>query len=444
MSRPLTAALSKMALEERLELYFRLRASSLDTRFAHDIRSMYRVAARTVWSSIDHPMYDMMYRLQVLEGAYSGSATNLKWWRNPPRGMAAAQDAFSGKNVHPDWFSTGKTGLLGVLNALVKREYQSWARQYAGMRNTWEDIMQNAIAGIGISLDDEGLPKPMPGGPIAGQVGAKNSGVQKDILSGKPPKAVAGNIAKQVAKKIGDEVTSMDKQRGHNVTPEGDDLLERSDTSLTRSTRDFYEVLADLIGEPRSPVAKMFKQALERILGGQGKWAELAFEILTGQLTGSGDFSYGWKQRWAERYEMAPGTFSKVLRTQVEPAIKKVKEDKALLGSIRAEVDAYMRGRMASTKQANSTGMVFLASRVDPRKLAQVKKALSGDVQSSKLLREVQRELLTRLAVDDSTDRALNRLSNLTTGSMDPSNLRNQVFKVADELGIRLPSAGLF
>lgn len=92
-------------------------------------------------------------------------------------------------------------------------------------------------------------------------------------------------------------------------------------------------------------------------------------------------------------------------------------------------------------KSASMMGNDILNSFVDPKKFMATRNKLSMDKQSQDLLLEVRRELLKRLAVDDSTERAINRLSNLVSGSQDPTNLRNQIFKVADELGIRLPSA---
>jgi len=80
---------------------------------------------------------------------------------------------------------------------------------------------------------------------------------------------------------------------------------------------------------------------------------------------------------------------------------------------------------------------------VDPEKFKSTLRTLNTDEQSRDLLQQVRGELMDRLTPDSSTERALNRLSNLVSGSQDPANLRNQIFKVANELGIRLPS-GMF
>ena len=123
MSRSITAALSKMAMEDRLPLFFRLRKSSLDTRFAAEVRSMYRVAARLVWASFDNAAYDMMYRLQVLEAVHTGDAEDLRWWRRPRQGMKAARDAFEGTNIKEEWLSMGNTGMVSKIEAMIRRGY---------------------------------------------------------------------------------------------------------------------------------------------------------------------------------------------------------------------------------------------------------------------------------------------------------------------------------
>lgn len=94
-------------------------------------------------------------------------------------------------------------------------------------------------------------------------------------------------------------------------------------------------------------------------------------------------------------------------------------------------------------KTSSRMGVELFTSFVDTKKFLNTLRALGTDQQSQKLLEQVQRELVDRLTPDSSTERAINRLSNLVSGNQDPANLRNQIFKVANELGIRLPS-GMF
>ena len=94
-------------------------------------------------------------------------------------------------------------------------------------------------------------------------------------------------------------------------------------------------------------------------------------------------------------------------------------------------------------KTSSRMGVDILTSFVDPEKFKSTLRTLNTDEQSRDLLQQVRGELMDRLTPDSSTERALNRLSNLVSGNQDPANLRNQIFKVANELGIRLPS-GMF
>lgn len=97
------------------------------------------------------------------------------------------------------------------------------------------------------------------------------------------------------------------------------------------------------------------------------------------------------------------------------------------------------------TKTAGGLGLEFFQSRIDPRKFNATMQVLKKeDKQTADLLRQSMRTLIDKLTPSDrSVEPALNRLANLVSGSQDPANLRNQVFKVANELGIRLPS-GMF
>lgn len=101
-------------------------------------------------------------------------------------------------------------------------------------------------------------------------------------------------------------------------------------------------------------------------------------------------------------------------------------------------------GMDALLNKRASLGSENLARLVDVRGLAKVKQALAkaGDKQSVDLLRDIQMELLNRLGMDDSTERAINRLAQVARDGQrwDVALVRNNVFKVANELGLKLPS----
>lgn len=68
-----------------------------------------------------------------------------------------------------------------------------------------------------------------------------------------------------------------------------------------------------------------------------------------------------------------------------------------------------------------------------------------GDTQSAKLARLVYYHIQEKLELEDNESNALKRLIGCVKnkGSWDPSLLRNNIFKAADELRIKLPS-GMF
>lgn len=101
-------------------------------------------------------------------------------------------------------------------------------------------------------------------------------------------------------------------------------------------------------------------------------------------------------------------------------------------------------GKKASDKIAMSLGKEIFRSMVDLRGLGKVRSELAkaGDKQSAQLLRDAMETIITELEPKKrGVQQALNRMAGLTKGSQDPASLRNQIFKIANELGMRLPSA---
>ena len=94
-----------------------------------------------------------------------------------------------------------------------------------------------------------------------------------------------------------------------------------------------------------------------------------------------------------------------------------------------------------------STGVDIFRQSVDPRKWQGVNKALqnAGDDQSIKLLSDIMHHFIGKFDMKSGEEQAWNRLIGLVLkgASWDPSLIRNNVFKVANSLGMRLPS-GMF
>ena len=86
---------------------------------------------------------------------------------------------------------------------------------------------------------------------------------------------------------------------------------------------------------------------------------------------------------------------------------------------------------------------------VDKDKIRSLQKALKNDDQSNKLFNDVCKYFFRKFELIGSDERAFNRLMNLINskskydqgGSIERGILRNQIFKIANELGMKLPSS---
>jgi hypothetical protein len=105
--------------------------------------------------------------------------------------------------------------------------------------------------------------------------------------------------------------------------------------------------------------------------------------------------------------------------------------------------DPVRRDLLAAVQREASDS--FLWDAVDRRGFSKVYSDLrKTDEQSAKLLRQVVQQLAASLTLPDDERRALNRVMAVVSNpGMDPSLQRNNIFKAANSLGIKLPS-GMF
>ena len=98
--------------------------------------------------------------------------------------------------------------------------------------------------------------------------------------------------------------------------------------------------------------------------------------------------------------------------------------------------------REASVKTANRNGSEILYKLIDQREFFKIWDQLrkDGDEQSAQLLRTVADYFSDRFELSNNEKDALGRLSNLKSG-MGTAGLRNWIFKAANSLGMKLPSA---
>ena len=79
---------------------------------------------------------------------------------------------------------------------------------------------------------------------------------------------------------------------------------------------------------------------------------------------------------------------------------------------------------------------------VDKDKFRSLQKALKNDDQSNKLFNDICKYFFRKFQLKGNEDYAFNRLMNIIDSkSRDEGNIRNQIFKIANELGMKLPSS---
>jgi hypothetical protein len=437
MSRTISAAnIRKAALHERLPVALNYRRASQVPGLRDPQRAFLRLAARFVLGSVDSAEYDIIARLQILEGATGTVSTGPnagKWWKMGRRGLAAAAEHYAGTDIDPSWLSPDKTGLISKTVAMVTREFRAWAKGGDGMAAGPEDIIQNGLMG----LSKDGM-TPRKGGPIfLGWAASLANSLGKNIQSGKAtPQGIAGAPAAVFLQRVKDEFKEMDrsKRRAPTTTETGEsrfDLLPSQSSPVM-----FFDFLVTLLGS-RSLEGRKLEAKMRALTGGQDLANALIDRLVERKPIGSisklhkdlGGSGSGGSIRW--------------IKDTFIPAVQKmVQNDRDLLSTFRLTTS-----RMASRrKQANLAADIFdklIGTRDLIAVMDKVKKA--GDDQSAKLIMDIRRELMGKLKIDDSTERAISRLAGLASRgkTWDPALIRNNVFKVANELGMHLPS-GMF
>jgi len=123
-------------------------------------------------------------------------------------------------------------------------------------------------------------------------------------------------------------------------------------------------------------------------------------------------------------------------------ALVRVAQDKPQL---RAKLVPYLRKNAADRTASLARDMVF--SVIDRRGLLDIQRDIrkAGDEQSAKLITDIQAALVDLLNFTSSEEAAVHRLADLVNRgkNWDAALIRNNIFKVANGLGIKLPS-GMF
>lgn len=347
MNRVVTAAdIQKLGYEDRLPLALQFKRASLNPALSARLRFTYRLAARFVLGNVDSAAYDVLARLQILEGA--AGVVSLKpmvagpWSRNPRQGLKSAQDYFAGTAIDPTWFSTTNTGLISKVRGMVRQEFSKWTRGRE-VHFDPDDIIQNGL--MGLTKDGEGQ---LSQGPLMIQFGHANTGVRKAIPEGRvSPTDVAGIVGKFFVQKVSDQFQMMDRSRAPAEDAAGRSVLDQQ----THDQRSEEDILADALSDPSHPIRKMIFQALQQKLG-DGKWAEVAMTFLEAQANGETVN----KGEMAAQFGMAGGTFSKILREKVYPALEAIKRDHRIQEALEDYAERMQRRFARRKNQAPNLG----------------------------------------------------------------------------------------
>lgn len=109
------------------------------------------------------------------------------------------------------------------------------------------------------------------------------------------------------------------------------------------------------------------------------------------------------------------------------------------LGATNPELQPHLKEVLAAIDKEASESLLWEV--LDQRAYAQLMGVVKDDKQSLALLRDIRARLNDLLSLSRNEYTALNKLRNMETRNMDAGNARNQIFKVADLLGMKLPSS---
>ena len=201
----------------------------------------------------------------------------------------------------------------------------------------------------------------------------------------------------------------------------------------------------------RTMKRKMYTQIFPYAITGEGRQVSLSKDLII------------WVQKTFKKVEKDIAVFVKEDR---EKALDHEYQRNRLLGryaneliriahdnpELRAKLLPLIRtasvvDRTASTKTAQSNSMLKeILGKDQYRKLARLRYNLHGaspmSTQTANLLMDVIEEMADRFRVDQNTMYALNKMRNLDD-KMNADMARNQIFKIADLLGMKLPN-GIF
>lgn len=323
MSRTITAnTLREAALTQRMPIIVLLRTAAMNPKLTVSLRRTYRLAARWLAARGMSPAEDLMARLQVLEGVAGQSP--FTWSRNPRQSISEAQEHFAGTNIDPSWFSTGNTGMIGLVWGSVDSFFRKQRR--TEMSWTADDILQNGL--MGLKLDGTHYSK----GPLFYQVGAYNPGIKKNVPGGKDtPRSVGATAKAFFVQKAHNQLKELEKARQTMVTEEGG---QQDITWDMTSGRTRLRIFIDIITDKRDPLGQKLRGLIRSEWVGRDAappldaWMDA---IEAGQRANQSDI--------AKQFGIAGSTLQRNLKAYMGKAISKINANKTLQNEISEYID---------------------------------------------------------------------------------------------------------
>ena len=143
--------------------------------------------------------------------------------------------------------------------------------------------------------------------------------------------------------------------------------------------------------------------------------------------------------RWASGNGITVDVLGKNIKVVVKQVHKKARKVEVVdSNGVSIMVDVKQVKESVDLDEAKGQNMLW--DLIDQRKLGKLMGNM--DEQSKKLISQILDILQNSLTLPDRQGQAFNRLSNLVQSKQNNEGmLRNQVFKIANELGIKLPSS---
>lgn len=236
------------------------------------------------------PEYDVMFRLQVLEGA--AGVRPGSWWQKGRRGLKAAEDVFTGTSIDPSWLQSGNSGLASYLLRTAHNAVREFKLTHIG----GEDILHNAL--MGLKLDGS------PGAKLPAY--SAGEALSDAIKAGKEtPKTAAKMIAQFLARKVQNETKKLRRMERIPEGPEGEEVELPGKTS-PEDPAAFFRWFAHLVfGDMSHPLGKKIRDFMRKTWEGTAQeepmdiWLDM---IESGRRPSTKEV--------AEQAGMAAGTFS--------------------------------------------------------------------------------------------------------------------------------------